>query len=125
MLSPALRRAAACLALLAWTSCADAKPLQARLVHCGQDTCLRLAGHRAGAAVAIRVAGQDLAVEGGRSWHATVPLGVARGWLPRNDEVGLSYFDPNTEAEQTATLALPPGALGSGVTLVSLVVAAR
>jgi hypothetical protein len=53
---------------------------KARLVHCGDATCLRISGRRPDAAVAVRVAGRPLMVEGKRSWRATVPLTTARDW---------------------------------------------
>src|SRR6201989_2235110 len=53
---------------------------RAQLVHCGDETCLRISGHRRHSAVIVRIAGHNLAVEGARSWHAVVPLRTARSW---------------------------------------------
>lgn len=97
----------------------------ARLVHCGADSCLRLSGHRASAATVVRAGGEDLAVEGGRSWQVTVPLATARQWLgARNDVLTLTFADPQARARSVG-VALPPGALGSRVELASLVVRAQ
>lgn len=98
----------------------------ARLVHCGQNTCLRLSGHRPRAGVAIRLAGQDLAVAGRRDWVLTVPLSTARAWeRSPGDALTLSYVDPQSKVERAQNVLLPPGALGRPVELASLVVRAR
>jgi len=79
----------------------------ARLVHCGADTCLRIFGHRSNSAVAVRIAGHDVAVEGDRSWRATLAL---------------TLIDTSAKTEINEVVALPPGALGKRIELASLVV---
>jgi hypothetical protein len=99
---------------------------QAQLVHCGGATCLRLSGHRPNSATAIRIAGRDLTVEGGRSWHTTVPIETARGWAQaRGDSLTLTLADTRTGTETADAVALPPGALGRHVELATLVVSAQ
>jgi hypothetical protein len=99
---------------------------QARLVHCGGETCLRISGHRAHSAVIVRVAGRDLAVDGGRSWRATVPLGAARDWTNRSgDMLMLTLADTRSGTERVDAVALPPGALGKRVELATLVIGAH
>jgi hypothetical protein len=99
---------------------------QARLVHCGGETCLRLSGHRLHPAVAVRVAGHDLTVKGGRSWNATVPLQTARDWANRaGDTLRLTLADARTGTETEDAVALPPGALGKRVELATLVISAH
>ncbi|MHC9419935.1 hypothetical protein ACYZX9_15210 [Sphingomonas citri] len=98
----------------------------ARLVHCGEATCLRLSGRRDGAATELRVDGRVLPVVGERSWQATVPLAVARGWrLTRGYAVPVVLVDHASGAERTLAVPLPPGALGARVQLASLIVSAR
>lgn len=98
----------------------------ARLVHCGADTCLRLSGHRPGATTAIRIGGRALAVEGGRTWQATVPLATARTWpIARGYALRLILADSTSGLERTESVMLPPGALGSHLELASLVVSGR
>ena len=124
---PALRATGLVVAVLAMASpaCATRAP-EARLVHCGEQTCLRLSGHRAQPTVAIRVAGQDLAVEGGRAWRVTVPLATARAWATMSgSSLSLTMADPEGGAETTQAVSLPPGALGRRIELSALVVHAR
>jgi len=99
---------------------------QARLVHCGADTCLRLAGHRPDATTAVSVGGRELAVEGGRDWRATVPLATARTWpIARGYALRVTLADAAAGTERIQSVPLPPGSLGSHVELASLVVSGR
>jgi hypothetical protein len=99
---------------------------QAKLVHCGQETCLRLSGHRAHTQVAVRVAGHTLAVEGDRAWHATVPLATARDWASASGSVMmLTLTDGQAGGERQEAVTLPPGALGRRVELATLMVSAH
>jgi len=99
---------------------------QARLVHCGDATCLRISGHRPHSAVAIRIAGHDLAVEGGRAWRTTVPIETARGWAhPRGDTLTLTLADRRTGTETEDAVTVPPGALGRRIELATLMVSAH
>lgn len=99
---------------------------QAHLVHCGADTCLRLAGHRPSAATLVKIGERDLAVEGGRNWQATVPLKAARSWpISRGYSLNVILADPDSGVERAEMVKLPPGSLGSRIELVSLEVNAR
>lgn len=112
------------LALVTTPGHAAAAP-QARLVHCGDETCLRISGHRPHAAVVVRVAGHALAVEGEHSWRTTVPLTTARDWANASgDTLMLTLADPLTGTERVDAVTLPPGALGKRVELATLVVRA-
>jgi hypothetical protein len=103
---------------------AVAAPL-ARLVHCGNATCLRISGRRPHSAVAVRIDGHDLAVEGERNWRATVPLKAARDWMnAAGDTLTLTMVDTRTGAEMATAVSLPPGALGKHIELATLVVRA-
>ena len=132
MATPALRRAALrislfslCLVLVAPPASAGAPP-QARLVQCCDGPCLRLSGRRPHSAVAIRVAGHDLAVAGGRSWRATVPIETARGWVnAHGDRLTLTLADMRTGTETADVVTMPPGALGRRVELATLMVSAH
>jgi hypothetical protein len=94
---------------------------RARLVHCGDQTCLRVSGHRSDAALMIRIGEQLVAVEGDRAWHATVPLSTARGGANASlDTLTLTMTDRNTGVETVDMVALPPGALGRRVELATL-----
>jgi hypothetical protein len=75
--------------------------------------------------VAVRVAGEDLAVEGGRSWRATVSLATARGWAGTGDgTLMITLVDARTGGEDTEVVALPPGAIGKRLEISSLTVSA-
>jgi hypothetical protein len=113
------------LAMAAMPRSAIAAP-EARLVHCGSDTCLRISGHRPHAAVIVRIAGHDLAVEGERSWRATVPLATARAWAGvSGDALVLTLADSRAGTESRTVVSAPPGALGKRIELASLVVRAH
>ncbi|WP_445191610.1 hypothetical protein ACT009_13660 [Sphingomonas sp. Tas61C01] len=113
------------LATLALPSLAAAAP-DARLVHCGAHTCLRLTGSRADAAVLVRVAGRAMPVEGARSWRVDLPLAATSGIAdPSGQTVTITLADPRTGTERTDTAILPPGALGKPVELASLTVYAH
>lgn len=103
-----------------------AAAVQARLVHCGSATCLRLSGHRPDSAVAIRIAGNDLAVAGGRSWHAIVPIEAARNWANASgDRLLLTLIDMRTGTTRMDSVEVPPGALGKRIELAALIVSAH
>ncbi|MGK6321748.1 hypothetical protein ACMGDM_01540 [Sphingomonas sp. DT-51] len=123
----AIARAAALLCVVGTTAPARAeRPISARLVHCGTETCLRLSGHRSGPAVAIRVDGRDLDVAGDRAWQATVTLAEARRWrIVRGYALSVTLADAAAGTERVEHVAVPPGALGTRMELASLIVRAR
>ena len=105
---------------------AVARELQARLVHCGDTTCVRISGHRSSPAVTVKIGTRTLPVEGGRGWHAVVPLATARTWPTRfGYELALTLVDRQAGTEKTDLVMLPPGALGRGVELAELTVRAH
>jgi hypothetical protein len=112
--------------LVTVTSAHAEQRTRARLVSCGENTCLRLSGYRASAAMVVRIGGHDLAVEGRRGWQATVPLDVARAWaITRNYALRVVLIDPAAGTEQIETVMLPPGSLGSHTEIASLTISAR
>ena len=99
---------------------------RARLVPCGENSCLRLSGYRARADMVVRIGEHDLAVEGDRAWQATVPLDLARAWpIARNYALRVAFVDPDAGTERVETVMLPPGSLGSRTEIASLIVSAR
>lgn len=112
------------LAMAAIPDTAVAAP-KARLVHCGDATCLRISGRRPHAAVAVRLAGHPLMVEGNRSWRATVPLTTARDWASADGgTLTVTLIDSRSGSESVERVALPPGALGKRIELANLIVSA-
>ncbi|SMC51144.1 hypothetical protein [Novosphingobium sp. B1] len=110
--------AAACLALLGGVG---AMPVMARtttrVVECGAQSCLKLSGKRADAAEAITLNGHGISVQGGRTWHARVPVRTVREWsapYARSIEVGV--------AGQQREVPLPIGLLGQPTDLAMVVV---
>lgn len=98
---------------------------KARLVHCGDATCLRISGRRPHAAVTIQVAGRPLMVEGNRSWRATVPLTTARDWASADGgTLAVTLADARSGSESVELVTLPPGALGKRTELATLIVSA-
>ena len=64
-----------------------------------------------------------MAVEGDRSWRATVPLAAARdGATASGAALALTLIDTSAKTEINEVVALPPGALGKRIELASLVV---
>lgn len=103
-----------------------ARQTRARLVSCGENSCLRLSGYRARTDMVVRIGAHDLAVEGDRSWQATVPLDVARAWpIARNYALRVALVDPAAGTERVETVMLPPGSLGSRTEIASLTISAR
>jgi hypothetical protein len=99
---------------------------KAQLVHCEEGACLRISGHRRHMSVAVRAAGRDLPVEGGRSWRATLPLAQARSLADvAGDRMTVVLADPQTGTESEEAVTLPPGALGKHIELAELIVRAH
>ncbi|MEO7657292.1 MAG: hypothetical protein ABIS25_08145 [Sphingomicrobium sp.] len=74
----------------------------------------------------VRLGGQDLAVEGGRAWHLSIPLAAARAWLTSSGySLPLTLVDMQLGTETRQVVILPPGALGRKVELATLIVRAR
>ena len=110
-------------ACIAAGSATPALATQARLVHCGTDTCLRLSGRRAHPEVAVQVAERDLQVEGGRRWRADVPLAAARLWQGvARDRLTVTLADARTGSRRSETVLLPPGAFAGRIELAELVI---
>jgi hypothetical protein len=100
----------------------DAAP-RTELVHCGTNTCMRVSGHRAHAAVTIRIAGRAIAAEGGTSWRATLPLAIARTAVSANGgQLLLTLIDARAGTETVEAVTVPPGSLGKHIELSALTV---
>ena len=110
-------------ALLAMSQVAHADPVpRARLINCGEATCLRISGHRPSAAHVVNISGQEFAVEGERSWTATIPLEKARALSPGGDDMMVSLVNTQTGKQMTQVIELPPGALATHLSITKLVV---
>lgn len=99
---------------------------QARLAHCGEDTCLRISGQRPGAGVSVHAGGNPLPVEGERSWSAMLPIETARAIAdPGGARMHILFVDSATGAQSSESVAMPPGALGKRVELSTLMISAH
>lgn len=97
--------------------------IEARLSHCGAETCLTVTGRRTDAAAPVLLAGHAVSVLGQRRWRASVPLATVRTWFPSYARA-IAVRVGGADAAETA-VPLPIGMLGSPVELASLEVRAR
>jgi hypothetical protein len=51
-----------------------------RLVSCGAQACLLVAGQREAASVPVAINGHEVMVSGARKWRVAVPVGQVREW---------------------------------------------
>lgn len=94
-----------------------------RLVSCGVADCLLVSGHRADPRAQVLVNGHPIAVEGGKSWKAVLPLDTVRAWsrpLARSIDVNIG-----TDVSESQRAALPIGLLGHAKDIAFLVVGDR
>lgn len=107
-------------------SAAVAEPApKTRLVSCGSESCLLVAGRRNSADSLVSINNRLVTVEGGRAWHIRVPLVAVRELTSpyaRSIEVTVAQADGHEEWSKDASL--PIGLLGHK-NLATLVVSAR
>lgn len=93
-----------------------------RLVSCGAEDCLLVTGRRADKGSPVSINGHVVAVEGGRSWRARLPLATVRAWsTPYARSVTVTTGPTDSMAEAS----LPIGLLGHVTNLAALVVRAH
>lgn len=99
-----------------------ARQPSARLVSCGDESCLLVTGHRQDPAAAVSINGREVPVEGERRWRARLPVETVRSWSAphaRTIEVSLGNSESGTSVE------LPLGLLGNVTDLAVLEVRVR
>lgn len=97
----------------------------ARLVRCGAESCLRIAGHRESPALVVRVNGYVVPVEGERRWEVDLPIDTVRDWsAPYARTIEVSLHGPEAAGDVSASIALPIGLLGGTTNVASLMVSA-
>jgi hypothetical protein len=115
---------------LAVPACAAPAPTT-RLVSCGTQSCLLVAGRRDSAASTVAINGHPVAVEGRRSWHVRLPLPEVRALAApyaRTIAVTVTPADGRVvdgRIEDRAEASLPIGLMGHVTNLAALVVRAR
>ncbi len=53
---------------------------RARLISCGEESCLLVSGRRPDAASQVTINGRAVTVDGGRKWRVRVPVNTLRQW---------------------------------------------
>jgi len=117
--------AVSCVLILAsFASPASAAPEpSAKLVHCGEESCLRISGHRESPASVVRINGNVVPAEGRRKWEVDLPIRTVRDWsAPHARTIEVSLHDPETQRAASTSVDLPIGLLGGVNDLASLVV---
>ncbi|TIX49834.1 hypothetical protein [Alteraurantiacibacter aquimixticola] len=94
---------------------------RARLVRCGEESCLRISGFREDPAFTVSVNGRKFTVEGKNSWRVRLPVDTVREISsPQARTIEISLRNPHTNTETSASTPLPIGLLGGITTLTSL-----
>lgn len=98
----------------------------AKLIRCGDQSCLQIRGSRDDLGVNISINGHVVSVEGERRWRVRLPVEVVRQWsLPYARTIEVALRDPDTQREIIASIDLPVGLLGGTTDLASLVISVR
>ena len=113
------------IASLASPAMASSDP-RSKLVRCGNESCLKVSGHRDDPKAIVSINGHQVSVKGRRDWKVRLPVETVRQWsLPRARTIMVSYRDPDTHFETSSAADLPIGLLGHRGDLASLVVSVR
>jgi len=100
-----------------------AREPSARLVHCGEQSCLRISGHRESATSVVLINGNVVPAEGQRNWEVDLPIDTVRDWsAPYARTIEVSLLDRETQRGASASVGLPIGLLGGVTELAALVV---
>jgi hypothetical protein len=98
----------------------------AKLVRCGADSCLRVAGHRESPEAIVRINGRVVAAQGDSSWEVQLPIETVRAWSPPHARtIQVSQQDPQSNQEASSAVTLPIGLLGGVTELASLLINGR
>lgn len=101
---------------------AAAREHRAKLVSCGEESCLQIAGHRADPAATVSINGREVAVEGENRWRVRLPVATVRLWsAPNARTIEVSLGD----GEAGTSVDLPIGLLGTVTNLAALEVRVR
>jgi len=118
----ALAAATTVLGSLASPASAAEEP-RAKLVNCGAESCLRIAGTRESLSSVVAINGHVVPAEGRRSWKIDLPIEMVREWsAPHARTMEVSLHDPATQRATKAEVDLPIGLLGGVTDLAMLLV---
>jgi hypothetical protein len=99
-----------------------AREPSARLIACGDESCLLVTGYRMDPAEPVSINGRGIEVEGQRRWRARVPVETVRLWSePHARTIEVSLGD----SESGTSVDLPIGLLGNVTDLAALEVRVR
>ena len=105
---------------LASPAMAELEP-RAKLVRCGSESCLQIAGYRNDPAMTVSLNGHTVSAEGKNGWRVRLPIDTARQWsTPNARTIEVSLRHPETEQETSAVADLPIGLFGGITNLPSL-----
>ncbi|HQS68794.1 MAG: hypothetical protein B7Y36_18030 [Novosphingobium sp. 28-62-57] len=93
-----------------------------KLERCGEQTCLRVTGHRADSAASVLIAQHEVAVTGGKSWRVSLPLQTVRAWSAPAARTIAVEVAGNDRRQMEAEL--PIGVFGNSAKLAFLSVSA-
>lgn len=98
----------------------------ARLVRCGEESCLRISGHRDSASAVVMINGNAVEAQGARRWQVHLPVDTLREWsAPFARTVNIALYNPAERQETSQSVVdLPIGLLGGVSQLDSMVVSA-
>jgi hypothetical protein len=97
-----------------------------RVVRCGGQSCLRIAGHRDDPASIVRINVHAVPVEGKRSWKVDLPVEVVREWsLPNARTIDVSLGDLEMKRESADSVDLPIGLFANATVLATLAINVR
>ncbi len=108
---------------LALPAQAETAAPSARLVSCGDDSCLLVSGHRDHPETAVHINGHPVSVEGKRNWQVRLPVATVRDWsVPFARKIDVSYHQAEQQLGSVQKAKLPIGLLGHVPDLASLVI---
>lgn len=107
---------------LASPTAAAAEP-RTKLVRCGQQSCLRITGHRDDATSIVSINGHAVSAEGERRWTVHLPVEVVRAWsTPNARTIEVSLGGAQGQQPAIASVDLPIGLLADRAVLAALVI---
>ncbi|MDB5686206.1 MAG: hypothetical protein JWR77_795, partial [Rhizorhabdus sp.] len=97
-----------------------------RLVSCDAGNCLLVTGRRADVASTVTINGHAVAVQGARTWRASLPVDTVRAWsAPFARTITVSVVEGGARERALAEADLPIGLLGHVDNLDMLVVSVK
>ena len=107
---------------LASPNAAAAEP-RTKLVRCGEQSCLRITGHRDDPTSVVSINGHAVAAEGERKWTVDLPVEIVRAWsIPNARTIEVSLGGAQGQHPPISSIDLPIGLLADQTALAALVI---